>query len=97
VVPKRIALTFQGGFVGTRCSVDVHTNQNAGDSTEWHTLTHIYPEDVNRQQCFELKPEGEVQGLVENGVESIKLVFEESSDFFGRITVYDLRIEGSVL
>ena len=97
MVPRRIVLTFQGGFVGTRCSVDVRANKNAGDNTEWHTLTHIYPEDVNRQQSFELKPDGVAQGLVENGVESIKLVFEESSDFFGRITVYDLKVEGFLL
>jgi hypothetical protein len=29
-------------------------------------------------------------------VQGIKLVFEESSDFFGRITVYDLMIEGQI-
>ncbi|KIM88804.1 hypothetical protein PILCRDRAFT_813787 [Piloderma croceum F 1598] len=97
VVPRRIVLTFQGGFVGTRCSVDVRANKNAGDNMEWHTLTHIYPEDVNRQQSFELKPDGVAQRWAENGVENIKLVFEESSDFFGRITVYDLKVEGSLL
>jgi hypothetical protein len=97
VVPKRVALTFQGGFVGTRCSVDLRVNQKDSSSSGWHTLTRIYPEDVNRRQSFELKPEGEVQSLVENGVESIKLMFEESSDFFGRITVYDLEVEGFVL
>jgi hypothetical protein len=96
VVPKRVALTFQGGFVGTRCSVDLRVNQKDGGSTGWHTLARIYPEDVNRRQIFELEPR-EVQGLVENGAESIKLVFEDSSDFFGRITVYDLQVEGFVL
>jgi len=32
--------------------------------------------------------------LLEGGVSSVKLIFEESSDFFGRITVYDLKLEG---
>jgi hypothetical protein len=27
-------------------------------------------------------------------VEGMKLVFEESSDFFGRITIYDFKIDG---
>jgi hypothetical protein len=97
VVPKRIALTFQGGFVGTRCSVDVRIIAKDGINLEWHTLTHIYPEDVNRRQSFELKTEEEVQRLVDGGVDSIKLVFEQSSDFFGRITVYDLEVDGLVL
>jgi len=97
VVPKRISLTFQGGFVGTHCSVDVCNIAEDGHSMEWHTLTHIYPENVNKQQSFELKGEEDVQKLVENGVQSIKLVFKRSSDLFGRITVYDLNVEGSVL
>jgi hypothetical protein len=41
---------------------------------------------VNRPQMFDL--------AVEEPVTRIKLVFEASSDFFGRITVYDLMIEG---
>jgi len=97
VIPKRIAIIFQGGFVGTKCSVNVRTPLKYGDGMEWHTFTHFYPEDVNRRQIFDLKPEGDAQELVENGVESLKLLFEESSDFFGRITVYDLKVEGLVL
>jgi hypothetical protein len=56
------------------------------DATGWQELTRIYPEDVNRIQTFDLAAGEPVKG--------IKLVFEESSDFFGRITVYDLMIEG---
>lgn len=56
------------------------------DATSWQELTRIYPEDANRAQMFDLAA-GEP-------VRAIKLVFEESSDFFGRITVYDLMIEG---
>jgi len=84
VIPKRISLTFQGGFVGTTCAV---TTQSP-DATSWQELTRIYPEDVNRAQLFDLAAVEPVKG--------IKLVFEESSDFFGRITIYDLMIEGQV-
>jgi hypothetical protein len=56
------------------------------DATSWQELTRIYPEDVNRAQTFDLTTGDPVNG--------IKLIFEESSDFFGRITVYDLMIEG---
>jgi len=58
------------------------------DTTSWQQLTHIYPEDVNRAQTFDLS--------ITEPVESIKLIFEESSDFFGRVTVYDLMIEGQL-
>lgn len=88
IVPSSISLTFQGGFVGIRCLVNVQSSQQSG----WETLTRIYPEDVNRKQVFDLF--GVVE-QVQNGIQTMKLVFEESSDFFGRITVYDLDIEGA--
>jgi hypothetical protein len=84
VTPKVISLTFQGGFVGTTCVVATQ----AQDASNWQELTRIYPEDVNRAQLFDL--------VVEEPVRGMKLIFEESSDFFGRITVYDLMIEGQM-
>ncbi|KAH7927263.1 galactose-binding like protein [Leucogyrophana mollusca] len=89
VIPKRIAMTFQGGFVGTKCSVFV---SSAPDSPQWSVLSQLYPEDVNRRQTFELPPESNT--LLESGVHCLKLVFEQSSDFFGRVTLYELKVEG---
>lgn len=86
-MPKRIIFTFQGGFVGTRCLIKVSACEG---QTNWQDWTHIYPEDVNRQQIFDLPD----VLPVDSAIKSIQLVFEESSDFFGRITVYDLKIEG---
>lgn len=86
VVPKSIALTFQGGFVGTRCAISVISLANEDATSGLKHLTTIYPEDVNRRQIFELPETGRVQ--------EIKFIFEESSDFFGRITIYDLQIMG---
>ncbi|PSS36817.1 hypothetical protein PHLCEN_2v1361 [Hermanssonia centrifuga] len=90
IIPKTIHLTFQGGFVGTRCSIDITVGRIEGNKGEWKTWTNVYPEDVNRRQSFDLPP-------VEEGIQDMKLIFEESSDFFGRITVYDLQVLGSVL
>lgn len=58
------------------------------DTTSWQQLTHIYPEDVNRAQTFDL--------AITEPVGSIKFIFEESSDFFGRVTVYDLMVDGEL-
>ncbi|KAI5118263.1 hypothetical protein M0805_008197 [Coniferiporia weirii] len=98
VTPRAVHLTFQGGFVGKRCSLGVTPalkdgvgeGENAaavpaGPATPVH-LTTIYPEDVNRKQTFALPETTPVQQL--------KLTFDESSDFFGRITIYNLQIEG---
>ncbi|EJF67287.1 galactose-binding domain-like protein [Dichomitus squalens] len=91
VSPKRVEITFQGGFVGTRTLIEILEN----GEQKWRTLTHIYPEDVNRKQAFDLT--STEAGIADANVDSLKLVFEESSDFFGRITVYDLQLLGSVL
>ncbi|KAG6829773.1 hypothetical protein H0H92_003563 [Tricholoma furcatifolium] len=99
VIPQRIHLTFQGGFVGTQC--DLYTES---DTARWNAWTSIYPEDVNRRQTFDLPPyvsvheQGptESQSEPEPGMRAVKLVFKQSSDFFGRITVYDLNIEGTL-
>ncbi|KAF9245648.1 galactose-binding like protein [Melanogaster broomeanus] len=88
VCPRRIVLTFQGGFAGTQCAVEVAVSS---EEPVWTTWTHIHPEDVNRRQVFELQelePEGG------SGIRCIKLVLEKSSDFFGRITIYELGVQG---
>ena len=91
VRPKRISLTFQGGFVGTRCRIEALAPTSA-DSRKWTPFAEVYPEDVNRQQDFDLAVE---EDTWQQGVTAIKLTFEESSDFFGRITIYDLKLEGT--
>lgn len=90
VVPSQLSITFQGGFVGVKTSVLIKSPREDGGKSEWRPWTTVYPEDVNRAQLFDLTP----QTSVESGIDGMKLVFEESSDFFGRITIYDLQTRG---
>lgn len=90
IIPKRLDITFQGGFAGTNCSIDVQQDSIDERKPNWESWTKIFPEDVNRQQSFTLP----TQDTIERGIVSLRLVFEESSDFFGRITVYSLQIQG---
>ncbi|CEL61868.1 Nuclear receptor 2C2-associated protein OS=Danio rerio GN=nr2c2ap PE=2 SV=1 [Rhizoctonia solani AG-1 IB] len=94
VTPTQLALTFQGGFVGTRCTVYGILRQDiedADDGSKWQSITQIYPEDINRRQTFGLAP-GTSQIDLSKGVLRLRIVFEESSDFFGRITLYNLEL-----
>ncbi|KAG9313933.1 hypothetical protein JVU11DRAFT_4707 [Chiua virens] len=54
----------------------------------WTTWTHLHPEDANRRQMFELPREGQ-------DIQCMRLVFHKSSDLFGRVTIYELDVEGS--
>ncbi|KAH8099443.1 galactose-binding like protein, partial [Cristinia sonorae] len=93
VIPKRASITFQGGFVGTRCRLEVPESGDGTSKSTWKPWTEIFPEDVNRAQTFDLVPDDTVL----RGVGGLRLVFEQSSDFFGRITVYDLQLLGTVI
>jgi hypothetical protein len=88
VIPKCVSITFQGGFVGTRCSIQIPLPTPG----EWEVVTRIFPEDNNKSQSFTLTPDS--PNPSDSGIEKLKLVFEEGSDFFGRIIIYDLRLEG---
>ena len=73
------------------CTLEVPVEGDSG-KREWRTWIQVFPEDVNRSQSFDLPTEG-----VEHGIETVKLVFEKSSDLFGRITVYDIQLQGKAL
>lgn len=89
VVPKKLEITFQGGFVGRACTL--YTLKEEG-TKDWQKFAVIYAEDVNRAQLFDLIPMA--PDILEGGIKGLKLIFEESTDFFGRITVYDLKLDG---
>ncbi|KAG0331189.1 Nuclear receptor 2C2-associated protein [Podila humilis] len=78
-------LMFQGGFVGKTCRVQAWTEEDA----TFVDMTCFYPDDINPLQSFAV-PEQD-----RKVTSRIKLIFESSTDFFGRITVYKLDILGT--
>jgi len=84
VVIKKIHIQFQGGFAGKDCKLEIQPTGNGEVIT-----TDFYPEDGNQMQIFE----------VDSAVmtKSFKLHFLGSTDFFGRIIIYQLKIIGDVM
>ncbi|VDI16808.1 nuclear receptor 2C2-associated protein-like [Mytilus galloprovincialis] len=73
-----IRIKFQGGFAGRECWAE------RLDTSE--KIIEFYPDDVNSLQSFKLdKP---------HHVKKIKVIFNNSTDFFGRITIYQFDILG---
>ncbi|XP_053991762.1 nuclear receptor 2C2-associated protein [Hylaeus anthracinus] len=70
-------IEFQGGFVGKDCHIE------AGNK-EIQLLESFYPEDKNIVQRFTLKQPKKAK--------IFKFVFNESTDFFGRIIIYKLSL-----
>ncbi|KAI9276593.1 galactose-binding domain-like protein [Sporodiniella umbellata] len=79
-----ISITFQGGFAGKKC-VFLGSVQNTPNDYKVEIGT-VYPEDTSSKQVFSFTPTEELKRL--------KIVFEESTDFYGRITVYTLDVLG---
>lgn len=79
VIPEAVHLQFQGGFSAK--SVEIVFINDAD-----HASDVIHPHDNNSLQKFAVK-----------GTEctSVKLIFKDLSDFFGRVIIYDLDIIGS--
>lgn len=98
---QSLSITFQGGFVGLRCALFVKRQPTSSpevdkDHEAWVLSDRLFPEDVNRRQSFSLANRT-VDALEIESYIQLKLVFEQSSDFFGRIVVYDLSIEGDTV
>lgn len=70
-------IEFQGGFVGKNCHLEV-------GNKETKFYESFYPEDKNTIQIF----------ILTNPVKAktFKFVFNESTDFFGRIIIYKLSL-----
>jgi len=99
IVPHSLSITFQGGFVGTGCAIYIkclNSSTQEGehlDSSQWDLLDRFFPQDVNRKQTFLIQDRSERK----KSCEQLRIVFEQSSDFFGRIVVYDLDLDGDTL
>ncbi|KZT58357.1 galactose-binding like protein [Calocera cornea HHB12733] len=80
---KSVSLTFQGGFVATE--VIISTSATSSNSKPVAT---IYPQDNNFRQTFKIEGDDvRIEGAV-------RLEFPKSSDFFGRVVLYDLDLLG---
>ncbi|XP_041862068.1 nuclear receptor 2C2-associated protein [Melanotaenia boesemani] len=76
-----VKVQFQGGFSAKTCRLEGCLKE--GDFT---VLSHFYPEDNNSLQSFPIQEA--------SAVDKVKIMFENSADFFGRIIVYSLDVLG---
>ena len=89
-----MTLIYSGGFAGTHCELfgratsqsTTQLESSQLESSQQVKLMEFHPLDDNKLQTFKLnQKEHEGKTFV-----SCRIVFVESSDFFGRITVYHL-------
>ena len=84
---EEIRIQFQGGFVAEECTA--YISKGGSGAEDWVELEEpIEPEDVNDVQTFEIADEDRTCNM-------LRLIFEGSSDFYGRVTIYKLEVWGS--
>ena len=83
VRPTECHLQFQAGFVAETCRIEVYRD----DDDEWVELTEVELEDVHETQSFALD--------LEQPCSALRWTFEDFTDFYGRIIVYQLQVKGS--
>ncbi|XP_030288963.1 nuclear receptor 2C2-associated protein [Sparus aurata] len=78
---SQLKVQFQGGFSAKTCKLEGCPKE--GDLA---MISHFYPEDNNSLQSFPIQEAP--------AVDKVKIMFENSADFFGRIIVYSLDVLG---
>lgn len=63
------------------------TTNNTNISTDWSTTStvHIEPDDINEEQFFDINAQD---------ITGIRIIFNNSTDFYGRITIYRINFLG---
>ncbi|XP_077188118.1 nuclear receptor 2C2-associated protein [Paroedura picta] len=77
---SQVQIQFQGGFASKKCTL--HGCSSGGELAQ---IAEVYPEDTNSLQSFSLP------GSL---LDKLKITFEDSTDFFGRIVIYHLDVLG---
>jgi hypothetical protein len=81
VTPSELKLQFQAGFSAETCQLYLRSGSEA-----FELIVEIEPEDTHKLQSFPLDSD-------KTG-DALKLVFDECTDFYGRVTVYQLGVWG---
>jgi hypothetical protein len=91
VKPTKLVFQFQGGFVCENCIIEAGLEMK--DLTD--IIDPVHPDNSNSVQEFALTCEGSSAAI--KPCRYFKVIFPESLDFFGRVTIYQLQLYGVVI
>ncbi|OXB54564.1 hypothetical protein ASZ78_003973 [Callipepla squamata] len=92
---SQLHIQFQGGFSSRRCTLE-----GCRTGEELVKISDLYPEDIHAMQIsFGTLQAGRAAlfQVEETALDKLKITFENSTDFFGRIVVYHLQVLGERL
>ena len=90
VKPEELCVQFQAGFAAEEITTYVRSRTaGSGDKPKWLKVEEIEADDDHELQSFPLSISDEITAL--------KIVFDETTDFYGRVIVYQLQVWGKEL
>ena len=90
VVLDKVHIMFQGGFVGTTTVIQYYSSSN--EYVDINSVYHL--EDNNSLQILNIFPPSSSEPVASS---VYRVLFTTSSDFYGRITIYNMELYGSKL
>ena len=90
VLPRQVRLQFQAGFSAESCAVQtkVESSDDIGCS-RWTTVETFELCDAHEVQVRQIHESSESLEW-----SSLRLVFDDFTDFYGRVTIYQLEVLG---
>lgn len=94
IVPTKIGIQFQAGFVAEEVTVMVlKANSDNDAKEEWITVGDTFEvDDDHEMQFLDLLEDNNEK--MPTSTMGIKLVLNECTDFYGRVTIYQLKVFG---
>ena len=87
VIVIEFILQFQGGFVGENCNINIANDLKLINDSTNIIASELSLEDNNESQSLKLD-ENNISGKY------MKIIFNNITDMFGRITMYRLNVKG---
>ena len=82
---EELCVQFQAGFAAEELTVHIKTKKDG--SSQWSKVEELEADDDHELQSFPLS-------LMDEEATAIKIVFDETTDFYGRVIVYQLQVWG---
>ncbi|CAJ1942396.1 unnamed protein product [Cylindrotheca closterium] len=86
VIPTEVRIQFQAGF----SSEEVYVSRLGANANSYEPVDELEAEDEHEMQVFPLPVTDEAK----EGSSALKLEFKEFTDFYGRVTIYQLQVWG---
>ena len=93
-------MQFQGGFVGLDCTVykrrrrEDDTDDDIGDDEKWEEMEELYMDPMDTTDVQSFHPSDDMNSPSNPMVTAIRIEFGKSTDFYGRIVLYNIEVWG---